>query len=248
MKPTNQELLLYRKDREGAVKSFMETRLLATNLEEEKVKALTKAFDRKGRNGKFEELWNNHLQLIKRIKSEAPINYPEMWRNITKEHIMGGNRHYALKFYIEGIIILGDRLFRPTSEKYYELLYDMATFYNHEHLEPPLNYEEFSQAAYEAEMRTNYLAALGDSDCACCLYRDDPAFERIAKEVANSDEMKEVNLLVYTNELFEKLESERCAKHAVDEIKPAILDYNNRKDRLSAPPVKNDKISTISSC
>ena len=37
----------------------------------------------------------------------------------------------------------------------------MAMFYNREHLDPPLNYEEFSQVTCEAEMRTKYLGAVG---------------------------------------------------------------------------------------
>jgi hypothetical protein len=99
-------------------------------------------------------------------------------------------------------------------------------------------YEEFSQVAYEAEMRTNYLAAL-EGRCSCCLYRNDPAFKKLAEVVANSDEMKQVKLLVYANIAFEKLKSEPfCAHHAVDQIKPMMLDYNNRHDKLSAGRVE----------
>jgi hypothetical protein len=125
-------------------------------------------------------------------------------------------------------------------EKDDQLPYYMAMFYNRDHLEPPLNYKEFSRVAYEAEMRTNYLSAI-EGRCSCHLYYGDPAFKKLA-EVTSSDEMKQVKLLIIANELFKRLTPEQsCSSHIndiMDQIKTAMLYYNNKNDRLSAKRIE----------
>ena len=226
--PTKHEQSRYKDNRELGLKIFIEGRLLRNAFMKthtvDYVKELARAFDKKGGTD-FDVLWEDHLGLIEKIKSEKMIDYGKNWDKIHTVH--SNNRYEELRFYIDGIFAN-----KVIVTEFKDSIRDAALLYNQEHLEPPLDNTKFDQAFYESETRIQYLQVNKMVPCFCEEHKDSEitksydvdSQKKVALDFIESDICKEVNLLHYIESILEE--------HSMKEIRQMILDFNNQETGL----------------